>query len=289
MKIKIKILSFIIFFLLYIYLGFNIERPDKIVNEINKETYVQVSTNQSLLKIELEEYLIGVVSAEMPVSFELEALKAQAVVSRSYVYSRNLEVDDSINSQVYHNDEKLKEKWNDKYDEYIKKVKEAVYSTKGEVIMFDNEIIRAYFFASSNGKTNNSEDYWTNALPYLRSVESKFDTIKNDTVVYTKNEINQLFNMNVNSIKILSYYDSGYVNKVLVNNSEYTGKEIRELCKLKSSSFTVDINENIVFNTKGYGHGVGMSQYGAQGMALAGYSYKEIISHYYQGVEIMNK
>lgn len=293
MKIKIKILSFILFFLLYIYLGFNIEIPDKIVNEtnkeINEETYVQVSTNDSLLKIELEEYLIGVVSAEMPVSFELEALKAQAVVSRSYVYSRNLEVDDSINSQVYHNDEKLKEKWKDKYNEYINKVKEAVYSTKGEVIIFDNEIIRAYFFASSNGKTNNSEDYWTNALPYLKSVDSTFDEIKKDTVVYTNDEINKLFNMNVKSIKIVSYYDSGYVNKVLVNDKEYTGKQIREICKLKSSSFTVEFKDKITFDTKGYGHGVGMSQYGAQGMALAGYNYEEIISHYYQGVEIMNK
>ncbi len=277
------------FLLLYINLSFHIETPDKIKNNIEEDVMVQVTTNNTILDIKLEEYLVGVVSAEMPASFELEALKAQAVVARSFVYSRKLKVDDSTNTQVYHSDKKLKEKWKSKYDEYIKKIKEAVYSTKGEVIVYDDEIIRAYFFASSNGHTNNSEDYWTNALPYLRSVESIYDEVKIDKVTYTKEEINKLFNMKVNTIKIKSIYDSGYVNEVLVNNKIYSGKEIREICKLRSSSFTVEFGDKIIFHTKGYGHGVGMSQYGAQGMALAGYNYLEIIKHYYQGVEIVNK
>lgn len=277
------------FLLLYINLSLYIETPDKIKNNIEEDIMVQVITNNTILDIELEEYLVGVVSAEMPASFELEALKAQAVVARSFVYSRKLKVDDSTNTQVYHDDTKLKEKWKSKYDEYINKIKEAVYSTKGEVIVYDDEIIRAYFFASSNGYTNNSEDYWTNALPYLRSVESIYDEIKIDKAIYTKEEINKLFNVKVNTIKIKSYYDNGYVNEVLVNNKIYSGKEIREICKLRSSSFTVEFGDKITFHTKGYGHGVGMSQYGAQGMALAGYNYLEIIKHYYQGVEIVNK
>ena len=289
MKVKVKLLSFIMFLLLYINLSLNIETPDKIKNNIEDDVMVHVTTNNTILDIELEEYLVGVVSAEMPASFELEALKAQAVVARSFVYSRKLKVDDSTNTQVYHDDEKLREKWKSKYDEYIKKIKEAVYSTKGEVIVYDDEIIRAYFFASSNGYTNNSEDYWTNALAYLRSVESIYDEIKIDKVTYSKEELNKLFNMNVNTIKIKSYYDNGYVNEVLINNKIYSGKEVREICKLKSSSFTIEFNDTIIFHTKGYGHGVGMSQYGAQGMALAGYNYIDIIKHYYQGVEIMNK
>ena len=277
------------FLLLYINLSINIETPNKIKNYIENDVMVQVTSNNIIVDIELEEYLIGVVSAEMPASFELEALKAQAVVARSFVYSRNLKVDDTTNTQVYHNDDKLKEKWGSKYNEYLDKVRNAVYSTKDEVIVYENEIIKAYFFASSNGYTNNSEDYWTNALPYLRSVESTYDDIKIDQVLYTKDEINKLFDMNVKSIEIKSTYENGYVKEVLVNEKIYSGKEIREICKLKSSSFTIEFNDKYIFYTKGYGHGVGMSQYGAQGMALAGYSYQEIVKHYYQGVEIVNK
>ncbi|MGN1344833.1 MAG: stage II sporulation protein D [Traorella sp.] len=294
MKIKIKLLSSLIFFLIYIYLAFpSLSTKDKINNEINKDVFVQVSTTTSIFNIELEEYLIGVVAAEMPASFEDEALKAQAVASRTFVYSRNLKVDDTTQTQAYQNDDKLKAKWKDDYEQNLSKIKKAVNDTKGQVIVYEGQIIHAFFFSSSNGQTNNSEDYWTTSYPYLKSVDSHYDEIKKDnqrTKIYTLNEINTLFNMEIKTFKIISNYDNGYVKKVKVNEKEYSGKEIREKCNLSSSSFKIMMNENtITFETIGSGHGVGMSQYGAQGMALQGYDYVDIIQHYYQGVEIVNK
>ena len=227
----------------------------------------------------------------MPASFELEALKAQAVASRTFVYSRDLKVDDTVNSQVYQTSEKLKEKWKDKYDEYINKVKKAVYETKGQVIVYKGEIIHAFFFSSSNGSTNNSEDYWSTSYPYLVSVSSPYEEKENARVKEISiNDLNQIFDMEVKNIEILEFYENDYVKKVKVNSKTYTGKEIRELCQLASSSFNVEKKkDSFVFQTSGYGHGVGMSQHGAQGMAKEGYDYVEIIQHYYKDVEIVNK
>ena len=155
----------------------------------------------------------------MPAEFELEALKAQAVASRTFVYSRNLKVDDTVNSQVYQNNEKLKEKWKDKYDEYINKVKKAVYETKGQVIVYKGEIIHAFFFSSSNGSTNNSEDYWSASYPYLVSVSSPYEEKKNERVKEISfNEMNSIFGMEVKNIEILELYENGYVKKVKVNS-----------------------------------------------------------------------
>lgn len=283
-----------IFFLVFIYLSIPpLSQELKIKNETKKDDFVTVSTQNGDIQLLLEEYVIGVVAAEMPATFELEALKAQAVAARTYVYSRNLKVDDTVNSQVYQNDEKLKSKWKDKYEEYINKVKKAVYDTKGQVIVYKGGIIHAFFFSSSNGSTNNSEDYWTTSYPYLVSVDSHYDSIKEDNLrvkEISKSEINQIFNMNVKSIEILELFDNDYVKKVKVNSKIYTGKEIRELCQLASSSFSIETkNDSFEFKTLGYGHGVGMSQYGAQGMAKEGYNYIDIIQHYYKDVEIVNK
>lgn len=294
MKIKIKLLSCLIFFLTFIYitippLSFELN----IKNEINDEVIVQVSTQNGEINLEIEDYLVGVVAAEMPASFELEAIKAQVVASRTFVYSRNLKVDDTVSSQVYQNDEVLKEKWKEKYDENIKKIKDAVNQTKGQVIVYDGQIIHAFFFSSSNMKTNNSEDYWNQAYPYLVSVDSSFDSIKKDnkrTKEISKERINQVFQMKVNNIEVIALYENKYVKEVSVNDKIYSGREIRELCDLSSSSFTIEKKANAyLFHTIGSGHGVGLSQYGAQGMALKGYSYIDILKHYYRGVEIVNK
>lgn len=283
-----------IFFLVFIYLSIPpLSQELKIKNEAKKDDFVTVSTQTGDIQLSIEEYIIGVVSAEMPVTFELEALKAQAVASRTFVYSRNLKVDDTVNSQVYQNDEKLKEKWKDNYDEYISKVKKAVNDTKGQVIVYKGEMIHAFFFSSSNGSTNNSEDYWSTSYPYLVSVSSPYDNIKKDNERVKEisiDQMNQIFDMEVKNIEILELYENDYVKTVKVNSKTFTGKEIRELCQLASSSFHVERkNDSFVFQTIGYGHGVGMSQYGAQGMAKEGYNYIEIIQHYYKDVEIVNK
>lgn len=283
-----------IFFLVFVYLSIPpLSQELNIKNEIKEDDYVTVSTNMGEIQLSIEEYIIGVVSAEMPVTFELEALKAQAVASRTFVYSRNLKVDDTVNSQVYQNDEKLREKWKDNYEEYINKVKKAVNETKGQVITYKGEMIHAFFFSSSNGSTNNSEDYWSTSYPYLVSVSSPYDHIKKDNERVKEisiDEINQIFDMEIKNIEILELYENDYVKKVKVNSKIYTGKEIRELCQLASSSFSIEKkNDSYIFQTSGYGHGVGMSQYGAQGMAKEGYTYIEILKHYYKDVEIVNK
>lgn len=294
MKIKIKLMSCLFFFLSFIYMAIPpLSTELKVKNEMEKEAIVQVSSQLGEINVELEEYLVGVVAAEMQATFEIEALKAQAVAARTFVYSRNLRVDDTVNSQVYQQDDVLKEKWGQNYENYIKKVKQAVEDTKGEVLVYEGEIIHAFFFSSSNGKTNNSEDYWTTPYPYLKSVDSSFDEIKKDnhrTKRLSIEEINKCFDMKVQSMQILSLYENGYVKQVQVNDEIFSGKEVREKCGLSSSSFKVKLHENeAVFETLGSGHGVGMSQYGAQGMALKGYLYDEILKHYYQDVEIVHK
>lgn len=294
MKIKIKLLSCLLFFVGFMYLTLPpLTSHLSIENKFNENVMVQVSSVNGQIELELENYLVGVLASEMPAAFEMEALKAQAVASRSYVYSRELKVDDTTSSQVYQSDEVLKEKWQDHYEANLSKIKEAISATKGQVMTYNQEIIHAYFFSSSNGQTNNAEDYWTASYPYLVSVDSHYDEIKMDnerTKTLSFDELNKIFNEKVNSMEIISRYENQYVKEVKVNQKSYSGRQIREMCSLSSSSFHLTVNDTgITFVTLGSGHGVGMSQYGAQGMALEGYDYTDILKHYYQGVEIVNK
>ena len=294
MKIKIKLLSCLLFLIGFMYLALPpLATPLNVENQFGENVMVQVSSVNGPITLELENYLIGVLASEMPAAFEMEALKAQAVASRSYVYSRKLQVDDTTSSQVYQNDEVLKEKWQDQYEANLSKIREAVSATKGQVLTYDQEIIHAYFFSSSNGKTNNAQDYWTTPYPYLVSVDSHYDQIKKDNErikILSFNELKAIFNEKVDTVEIISRYENQYVKEVHVNQKSYSGRQIREMCSLSSSSFELTLNDTgITFVTVGSGHGVGMSQYGAQGMALEGYNYIDILKHYYQGVEIVNK
>ena len=243
-------------------------------------------SNGTVEEIALEDYVLGVLSAEMPASFELEALKAQAVAARTFVLSRNLSVDDSTASQVYHDQSQRKEKWQEDFEEYEAKLKEAVETTKGEVLMYDGQYISALFFSSSNGKTENNEDYFeSSALPYLRCVSSIYET---PIVEYQTISLEQLSNtFGSSQLQILNYTEGGRVNEVMIGGNIYTGRTIREKLGLNSSAFEISaIEDGYSFITYGYGHGVGMSQYGANGMAGQGYTYDEILLHYYQGVSI---
>lgn len=250
-------------------------------------------TSGEVLSLDLEEYLIGVVAGEMPLSFEDEALKAQIVASRTYVLSRTLNVDSTTSSQVYLSKEQLKQQWQSNYEQNYARLKKLVESTHQQVIKYNNEYISALFFASSNGQTENSEDYFVSSgLPYLRSVESKWDLTICPTIHrtkhYTFDELKALFGFDVSEIHIDSLKNSHRVNSVTINNHSYTGRQVRELLKLASSDFTVEKDSTgFIFNTVGSGHGVGMSQYGANGMALEGYDYESILKYYYQGVEIV--
>ncbi|WP_197066513.1 stage II sporulation protein D [Beduini massiliensis] len=246
----------------------------------------------SVQYLALDDYLVGVVAGEMPLSFEDEALKAQTVASRTFAFSRGLKVDTTTNTQVYLTVEQMKNNWKDEFEQKYERLKNIVSSTHNVVMKYNNNYISALFFSSSNGKTENSEDYFaSSSVPYLRSVDSTWElsicpNIER-TMSFTAEQMKAAFNQDIEDIHIVSHYDSGRVKEVSVNDQIYSGREIRELLNLASTDFKISYDgDQYTFNTVGFGHGVGMSQYGANGMAMNGYDYEEILAYYYQNVEI---
>jgi len=248
---------------------------------------------------ELEDYIIGVVGAEMPASFNDEALKAQAVASRTYaIYKMNhsnkdYDVVTDVSNQAYQTKDELKAKWQDDYDYYYNKIKKAVMDTKDEVMEYNGEVIIAYYFAMSNGKTEDSSLVFNEQKPYLKSTDSNWENsnLKNFSVTKKisleefKNILNIKDPININNI-IRS--NTNRVLKITINNQEYYGTDIRKKLDLRSTDFNINIKDNMVYiTTNGYGHGVGMSQYGANEMAKNGYSYEDILKHYYNDIEIV--
>lgn len=294
MNIKLK-LALVFCILITSIIAFFSMLPNSlsIKNQIGEKTetiLVEIIRESGIEKIPLETYLIGVIASEMPADFELEALKAQAVASRSFAASRNYSVDDTTASQVYKDDETLRKQWGNEYESKYTKIHRAIEQTKGEIMVYQNEIISAVFFSSSNGYTNNSQDYWISETPYLVSVDSHWDTTENldqiRSAYFDWNQLSALFGEGY-SYEITSWYDNGYVRQVHFNDQEYSGRQVRELLGLASSSFEIIQDDTgITFITSGSGHGVGMSQYGANGMAKEGYDYQAILKHYYQGIEI---
>ena len=248
----------------------------------------------------IEDYVIGVVAGEVPASFDLEALKAQAVASRTYALEHkqrsktNYDVTDNTQNQVYINLEDMKNKWKNNYDENLNKITNAVNSTKGEVLLYDNNLIDAMFFSTSNGYTENSENVFSSKKPYLISVPSPWD--KQESPVFkTTSSISKkefLFNLGLPDSNEINISDVKTTNakrviSLNINGKKFKGSEIKSIFKLRSTSFNIEIKEDKVnFIVNGFGHGVGMSQYGANGMAKEGYSYKDILKHYYKNCEI---
>ena len=266
----------------------------------NKSIKVKRVEKQEILNVPLEEYVLGVVAGEMPASFNIEALKSQAVASRTYVLKKSentkndYDVLDNSTNQVYIDYDQMKEKWQANYEANLKKVKQAVEDTKGEVILYNNDLIDAMFFSTSNGYTENSGDVFSSSLPYLVSVDSSWD--KNESPVFSSTkEVSKsefLFNLGMESsdnidISNIKKTETGRVKSLTINGKDFSADKIRSIFNLKSTSFTIKItNDKVVFNVNGYGHGVGMSQYGANGMAKQGYNYKQILNHYYKNCEI---
>lgn len=260
----------------------------------DKQYVVEVKTKERTMELKLDDYLVGVVAGEMPASFELEALKAQVVASRTFVMSRNLKVDNTTNTQVYLTDSQMKKNWGKNYEKNKEKIEKAVKETHNEVMTYNGKYISALFFSSCNGKTVSNEDYFTGGeVAYLKSVDSswdlKIDPTNKRTKTFTKQQIANAFGVASPDIRITSYTKSGYVDKVIINHKEYSGREVREKLGLASSSFQISLtSKGYTFTTRGHGHGVGMSQYGAEGMAQEGYDYKKILKHYYQNIKILS-
>jgi len=250
--------------------------------------------------VPIEEYVVGVVAGEMPIDFKLEALKAQAVAARSYVMKQiekniNNEYDvvDTVMNQVYLDKEYLISVWNSSYTNNINKIKLAVLSTKGEYLSYDGKVAEALFFSTSPGMTENSEEIFVSNEPYLRSVVSTWDEISpvyNITITYSLEEFYRLLNLPYNpkiKIDILEDTSTGRIKKIRINDIELTGNYICSKLSLNSTYFEIIQDaEKVIIKNKGYGHGVGMSQYGAEGMAREGYTYKDILKYYYKNIEI---
>lgn len=270
--------------------------------EIKEILNVRVKMNESIKSVEFEEYITGVLAGEMPITFELEALKAQAVAARSYVLtkmkynkSNDYDVVDTVMNQVYLDDDYLKSVWKESYDSKISKIKKAVDETKGQYLAYDGEVINAMFFSTSVGKTENCEEIFPNSLPYLKSVSSTWDSISPHYEVKYNFSINDFYNKLGISysdylvIDVLETTSTGRIKKISINGTVFSGSDVVNKLGLKSNYFLIKKNKNeINIITKGYGHGVGMSQYGAQAMALNGYDYKSILKHYYTDVELLN-
>ena len=275
------------------------KRLNKTIKEENKTIKVKDNKTGSIKNKDLEEYVIGVVAAEMPASFHEEALKAQAIASRTYAYYKmketkgDYDIISDISDQAYITTKQMKEKWQNDYDVYYEKIKNAVLETKGEVMTYNKDVIEAFYFAMSNGYTEDVSSVFNEDRPYLKSVESKWDnnSLNKYEVIttITKDEFCKKLNISCETLTIdnQTYDKTGRTQIININSKEFKGTEFRKLLDLRSTDFKIDIeNNNINITTKGYGHGVGMSQYGANGMALEGYNYKEILNYYYNDIKI---
>lgn len=253
-------------------------------------------SNGTVQTLELEEYLIGVVAAEMPASFNIEALKAQSIASRTYALKSIKEgkaLTDDVKTQSYKDNDQLRVMWGNSFDTYYNKVKKAVEATKGLVITYNDYYIEALYHSTSNGYTENSYEVFGYNYPYLTSVNSSWDINANSflrQINFTFDNLSKILGIDFNKdtlVEIISRTPSGRVSSIRINENYYTGVEFRHLLGLRSADFDINIDNNqVIITTRGYGHGVGMSQYGANGMANSGKSYFDILSHYYPGTTI---
>lgn len=301
---KIFLITFLIIIIPIITLSifFKEEKKENLVKFYsNKNIRVKKSSGE-IINVPFEDYIVGVLAGEMPASFELEALKAQAVASRSYVLKKieqnkndDYDITDDIMNQVYLDNQDMKEKWKNNYDEYYQKIKQATDDTRGEYLAYNGEVIEAFFFSTSSGVTENSEEVFSEKLPYLRSVDSSWDMevspVFSSNNQYTLKEFYANLSLEYSdylNIEIESTTSTGRIKKIKINGKTFDSTDIRQKLNLKSTYFTIKQNGNYVqINTKGYGHGVGLSQYGAEGMAKEGYTYIDILKHYYKDVEIL--
>lgn len=252
-----------------------------------------------------KDYIRGVVAAEMPALYETEALKAQAVAAYTFACYRaegrkGLDYDvtaDSQTDQGYVSDAAAREKWGEKAEEYLDKIDRAVSDVEGQLITYNGECALAVYHAMSSGTTTACRDAWGKDIPYLVEVSSTGDKINEkyiSTAEFTGDELAQKLSAYAtassdakNWFKNITVADSKRVVSLEFCGKELSGSTVSKALSLRSSNFSIEYNgEKFVFTVLGYGHGVGMSQTGANYMAQQGSSYKEILMHYYKGCEI---
>ena len=301
---KILFITIVIIFIPFMIVCFyKIDEKKEIKLNYVSNTIIRVKriSTENIEFLPLEEYIVGVLAGEMPIYFEKEAFKAQAVAARSYALKRieynkdnDYDVVDSIINQVYLDNDYLKSAWGSDYTENINKLREVVNETSLEYLAYDGEVIDALFFSTSNGYTETASMVFNVDLPYLQSVKSSWDektssAFRSVTTIPIEDFYNKL-NLEYSDsldVKILKRSSTNRIISLSINGIEFTGKTLYDKLGLKSTDFSLKKDgNNIVVATVGYGHGVGMSQYGAEGMAEEGYDYKDILKYYYTGTTI---
>lgn len=285
-------------------------KTEKTATESDAELKLRLLVGDEVRELSAEEYLAGVVAAEMPASFEPEALKAQSVAARTYL-RRSMEQDSRHDNadicasadccQAYMTQEQLKESWGDKYEGYMDKICAAVSATDGEYLCYDGEAALAAFHSSSAGCTESSAELW-GEVPYLVSVSSPEDAaaVPNYVSTVTQSELDfrdTLLHLKPEAdftgapdtwLGEAEYTEAGRVAAITIGGVRFTGSELRELFSLRSTAFWIEKTEGgFTFTVTGYGHGVGMSQYGANAMAKDGLDYRSILAHYYPGTTLV--
>lgn len=292
---------------------FTTENDTETINVIESETNATVkvmsASSKNIIEINLRDYLLGVVAAEMNPTYHEEAIKAQIIASHTLLlYLKNhrsdelgsADISDSPAShQGYLTTEQQKEKWGENYDMYAEKLRKCIDEVLNLTIQYDGEYINSVFHAISNGKTEDAKDVWGGEIPYLKSVTSIGDTLSPayiSTVEFDSKTLKEKlkeYNIDFSDtpeewVEKISNTESGMVNNIKICGKDIKGTEIRTALGLKSSTFSVELKDDkFIFTVKGYGHGVGMSQYGANHMANQGFDYKGILKHYYTGIEIV--
>ena len=272
---------------------------EETLEEENVQVVLSYNQDKSdAFSMDLEDYVIGVVAGEMPASFDMEALKAQAVASRTFALYKmdsvnNYVLSTTISDQVYLTMGEMKEKWGSDFEYYYNRVKTAVEATGGEILTYNGNIASTYYFAISNGYTDDALTVFNEDKDYLVSVESLWDKkYQSYSSTYTLSKASFLNKLGLtgDSITISNVVraSNNYIRQIDINGTTFTGIEVFNKLNLKSTDFTITVNgDDVSILTYGFGHGVGMSQYGAQGMASSGYTYQDILKHYYQNTEIV--
>ena len=286
-------------------------------NSVNEESgeIVTASTvkvmnanSKNITEITLEDYLLGVVACEMSASYHEEAIKAQIIAAHTLLEHSKLTKSESLGNadisdssathQGYLTMDEQKEKWGENYDKNVDKIKKCIESVKNLTIKYNNKPITAAFHAISNGKTENASDVWGGDYPYLISVPSdgdKFSPSYLTESAFSCNDFKEIITtqgatLSENATEWIGEIQTtgtGMISEIKIGDKAFKGTDIRKLFSLKSSTFECEIKDNtVVFKVKGYGHGVGMSQYGANYMAQQGLTYEEILLHYYPNTEI---
>lgn len=294
----------------------DIKKNQKLTELVNiKEVEVYISKENKVEKVSLEDYVLSVVSSEMPASFHEEALKAQAVLARTFVINKMIsgcsnikegDICDTTHCQAYLDINKRKESWGENGDEYLKKIQEAVKKTEGEILSYNEELVRyPQYFSTSSGNTEDAIAVFSEDVPYLKSVESlgeeispKYESEVNIPINDFKNRIKESIpNSNLGGnikeeIEILNRNTGGTVDDIKIGKAIIKGKDFRKIFSLNSANFTLEFSDSVVsIKCLGYGHGVGMSQWGANVMGKNGKKYDEILEHYFNGsrIEKINK